>query len=68
MSVIGRLSVLIAMYCLTARSGASTSAEKGVRPIGGGAFPLSLTHASAWFAHSADNNEKVLTFVIFLPG
>src|SRR4030095_1037929 len=48
---------------------ASTShAVAGVRPIGAGAFPLSFADASAWFAHEANHNSKVLTVLFYFQG
>jgi TPR repeat protein len=40
----------------------------GPRAIGAGAYPISFTEASAWFASRADSNQKVLTLMVFFEG
>jgi hypothetical protein len=42
--------------------------ESGPRAIGAGAFPVSFTHASAWFADRADNKQKVVTLLVYFAG
>jgi hypothetical protein len=63
-----RLATLIALCCLSFSASSQTVVNTGVRPIGAGAFPLSFTDASAWLAHRADNNEKVLTVLFYFHG
>jgi TPR repeat protein len=43
-------------------------AQAGPRPIGAGAFPVSFTHASAWFAQSADANRKAVILLVYFEG
>ena len=57
--------VLTFFFPLTAFAQAS---ESGPRPIGAGAFPVSFTHASAWFAHQADVNQKDVTMLVYFEG
>ncbi len=40
----------------------------GVRAIGAGAFPLSFTDASAWFANQANDTSKVVTVLFYFQG
>jgi TPR repeat protein len=42
--------------------------DSGPRAIGAGAYPISFTDASAWFANRADGNQKVLTLLVFFEG
>ena len=42
--------------------------EAGPRPIGAGAFPVSFTLASAWFANRADADQKVVTLLVYFEG
>jgi TPR repeat protein len=42
--------------------------DSGPRAIGAGAHPISFTDASAWFANRADDNQKVLTLLVFFEG
>jgi TPR repeat protein len=42
--------------------------QPGPRAIGAGAFPVSFTHASAWFADRADANQKVVTLLVYFEG
>lgn len=45
-------------------------AEGGPGPgtIGAGGFPITSTHASAWFASRADSDTKTLTLIVFFAG
>ncbi len=38
------------------------------RPIGAGSFPVTFECASAWFAHHADNNQKLVTMIVYMNG
>lgn len=40
----------------------------GPRPMGAGSFPITPMHASAWFAHKADETGKFLTLIVFFEG
>jgi TPR repeat protein len=42
--------------------------EAGPRPIGAGAFPVSFTLASAWFANRAGADQKVVTLLVYFEG
>jgi len=42
--------------------------KAGPGPIGAGAFPVSFTHASAWFANRADADQKVVTLLVYFEG
>jgi TPR repeat protein len=42
--------------------------ESGPRPIGAGAFPVTFTHASAWFANRADDRQKIVTLLVYFEG
>jgi TPR repeat protein len=44
------------------------ASDSGPRAIGAGAYPLSFTDASAWFANRADENKKVLALLVFFEG
>jgi len=44
------------------------ASDFGPRAIGAGAYPISFTDASAWFANRADGNQKVLTLMVFFEG
>ena len=65
--LVGRIAILALVCCVT-RLAFAQPAEMGIRAIGAGAFPLSFTHASAWFAHSANESEKVLIVLFFFQG
>lgn len=38
------------------------------RPMGAGSFPVTFKCASAWFAHRADDNQKLLTMMVYMNG
>lgn len=42
--------------------------QSGPHAIGAGAFPVSFTIASAWFADRADANQKVVTLLVYFEG
>jgi TPR repeat protein len=42
--------------------------DSGPGAIGAGAYPISFTDASAWFANRADGNQKHLTLLVFFEG
>ncbi len=42
--------------------------QSGPRAIGAGAFPVSFTVASAWFADRADANQKDVTLLVYFEG
>jgi TPR repeat protein len=46
----------------------TAAGASGVRCIGAGAFPLSFTDASVWFAHQVNDKSKVLTVLFYLQG
>jgi hypothetical protein len=67
LSPIGRITIL-ALICCVAPWAFAQPADMGIRPNGAGAFPLSFTHASAWFGHSANEREKILIVLFFFQG
>jgi len=63
-----RLSALFAL-CLSSVSIPSETAKSvGVLPMGAGAYPLSFADASAWFAHAANDHEKLVTVMVYFHG
>src|SRR5579872_3779674 len=60
----------LSLFCRLSMAASSQTAAStsGVRCIGAGAFPLSFTDASAWFAQQADDKSKVLTVLFYLQG
>jgi len=54
--------------CFFILSALAQAVEAGPRPIGAGAFPVSFTHASAWFANRADADQKVVTLLVYFEG
>ena len=54
--------------CLLSCALALAEGKPGPRPIGAGGFPVSPMHASAWFAHRADQGGKVLTLMVYFEG
>ncbi|MEQ1353743.1 MAG: tetratricopeptide repeat protein [Candidatus Acidiferrum sp.] len=56
------------MACLFILAAFAQRNEAGPRPIGAGAFPVSFTHASAWFAGRADAKQKVVTLLVYFEG
>jgi hypothetical protein len=67
LSLVGSIAIL-ALSCYLPPSVVAQAADKGLRPMGAGAFPLSFTHASAWFAYRANENEKALIVLFFFQG
>lgn len=68
MRVIARIVAVGMLFCFSLTAPSQTGSTSGVRPIGAGAFPLSFTHASSWFAHHADEKSKVLTVLFYFQG
>lgn len=64
---VGRIAILALICCVT-RLAFAQSTAMGIRPNGAGSFPLSFTHASAWFGHSANKSEKVIIVLFFFQG
>jgi Sel1 repeat-containing protein len=44
------------------------TSQSGPRAIGAGAFPVSFTLASAWFADRSDANQKDVTLLVYFEG
>jgi TPR repeat protein len=42
--------------------------DSGPRAIGAGTYPISFTDGSAWFANRADDNQEILTLLVFFEG
>ena len=64
----GQILALIGLCCLSLAALSQTASPPGLRSVGAGAFPLSFTHASAWFAHEANGQSKVLTVLFYFQG
>jgi hypothetical protein len=64
----GPIAIAALICCSISSAFAQSVSHNGVRPVGAGAFPLSFTHASAWFGHRADHVEKDLTVLFFFQG
>lgn len=62
------LRLLLAIVACSAFVAPSARAQAGPRPIGAGAFPVSFTHASAWFAQAADANRKAVILLVYFEG
>ncbi|HZR31738.1 MAG TPA: tetratricopeptide repeat protein [Terriglobales bacterium] len=62
------MSVIVALACFLVPAALAQSAQSWPRPMGAGAFPISFTHASAWFAHRADDNQKLITMLVYFEG
>jgi TPR repeat protein len=63
--LIATLAVVIFGICTVC---AEAQNESGPRAIGAGAFPVTFTHASAWFADRADTKQKVVTLLVYFAG
>ncbi|HXN98313.1 MAG TPA: tetratricopeptide repeat protein [Candidatus Acidoferrales bacterium] len=57
-----------ASACLLILTALAQANESGPRPIGAGAFPVSFTLASAWFADHADAKRKNVTLLVYFEG
>jgi TPR repeat protein len=57
-----------ALVCCSLLVAFAQAGESGPRPIGAGGFPVSFTHASAWFGHRADATQKVVTLLVYFEG
>jgi TPR repeat protein len=60
--------ITTAAMCLLILVALGQAKDSGPRAIGAGAYPISFTDASAWFANRADGNQKVLTLLVFFEG
>lgn len=54
--------------CFLFLSALAQASDSAPRASGAGAYPISFTDASAWFANRADGNQKVLTLLVFFEG
>lgn len=66
LKVVRRITTVSACFFILAALAQAN--ESGPRPIGAGAFPVSFTHASAWFADRADVHQKVVTLLVYFEG
>lgn len=62
------ISVIVVLACFLVPKALPQAVQSWPRPMGAGAFPISFTHASAWFAHRADANQKLVTMLIYFQG
>ena len=60
--------VTAAIAWMLVSSPAAQTPAKFPRPIGAGSFPVAFTCASAWFAHHADENQKLVTVLVYMNG
>jgi len=63
-----RLSALFALCLFTLPVSSETTKSSEVLPIGAGSYPLSFADASAWFAHAANDHEKLVTVMVYFHG
>lgn len=63
-----RRPLIVISACVFILAALAQVSQSGQRPMGAGAFPVSFTYASAWFAHRADTNQKVLTVLVYFEG
>lgn len=68
MRLLNILRLLLAIAAYSAFLAPSVRAQAGPRPIGAGSFPVSFTHASAWFAQAADANRKTVILLVYFEG
>jgi TPR repeat protein len=66
--IAGARLVLTLIIGLTRYGLCQTAPSLGVTPIGVGAYPLTFTTASTWFAHKADDKEKLVTVMFYFQG
>src|SRR5579859_5979071 len=60
--------VSLSFFCFLSLAALPQAHGERLRSIGAGAHPLSFTDASAWFAHQANQNSKVLTVLFYFQG
>lgn len=58
----------IRLACFLLLTALLQATGSGPHATGAGAFPVSFTHSSAWFAHQADNEKKVVTILVYFQG
>jgi TPR repeat protein len=66
LNLVRRLAIVAT--CFFILGALAHASDFGPRAIGAGAYPISFTDASAWFANRADGNQKVLTLMVFFEG
>ena len=64
---LARRLAIVATCCFIPGALAHAS-DSGPRASGAGAYPISFTDASAWFAGRDDGNQEVLTLLVFFEG
>jgi len=60
--------VLLTFFLCLSFASSSQAAAPGPHPVGAGAYPLSFTDASAWFAHQSNETSKVVTVLFYFQG
>jgi TPR repeat protein len=60
--------VAVAIVWMFVSVATAQTPAKFPRPIGAGSFPVTFGCASAWFAHHADDNQKLVTMIVYMNG
>lgn len=63
-----RISWVIAVIAWSFASAATVQPAKFPHPVGVGPFPVTFECASAWFAHHAVDNQKLVTMIVYMNG
>ncbi len=63
-----RFLAILVFTCLLQPTAWAQTASPRPRPAGAGGFPVSFTHASAWFVDQADDNAKHLPILVYFEG
>jgi TPR repeat protein len=58
----------VILACLFAWTASAQTPSTFPRPIGAGSFPVTFKCASVWFAHHADDNQKLVTLMVYMNG
>lgn len=58
----------LTLASLVAVSALAQEGKPGPVPIGWGGLPITPMHATAWFGHRADAQEKTVTLMVFFEG
>ena len=60
--------VIVAFSGMLVSSLVAQAPVKYPRPIGAGSFPVTFECASAWFSHHADDQQKLVTMIVYMNG
>ncbi len=58
----------VAITCLFVCATSAQTPAKFPRATGAGSFPVTFQCASAWFAHHEDENQKLVTVIVYMNG